>query len=326
MWSRRMFNGFALTGLASGLSGQAFSQTAFPTQPVKIIVPAAAGSTTDALARVVADQLGKKWQNTTIIENVAGAAMNIGARVVARAPADGHTLMVAPPQPLSYAHLLYKNLGYEPMKFAPVTVLAKIPNVLVARKDFPSNDLKSFIAYAKANPGKVNYGSGGLGTTAHLSAAQLETVAGIKMNHVPYRSSQPAMTDLLAGAIDIFFETLATSGPLYRDKMIKAFGIADSRRAESIPDVPTFSEAGLPGYQSITWFGLVAPPDTPKDIISRLNADVLSIMKTPEMQKFLNTTSLIPVATSPADSTAFFEAEAKLWDRVIREAKIEPQQ
>jgi tripartite-type tricarboxylate transporter receptor subunit TctC len=134
------------------------------------------------------------------------------------------------------------------------------------------------------------------------------------------------MTDLLAGAIDIFFETLATSGPLYRDKMIKAFGIADGRRADSIPDVPTFTEAGLPGYQSITWFGLVAPPDTPKDIVARLNADVLAIMKTPEMQKFLTTTSLIPVATSPADSTAFFEAEAKLWDRVIREAKIEPQQ
>jgi tripartite-type tricarboxylate transporter receptor subunit TctC len=198
--------------------------------------------------------------------------------------------------------------------------------VLVARKDFPANDLKSFIAYAKANPGKVNYGSGGLGTTAHLSAAQLEVVGGIKMNHVPYRSSQPAMTDLLAGAIDIFFETLATSGPLYRDKMIKAFGIADRRRADSIPDVPTFTEAGLPGYQSITWFGLVAPPGTPKDILARLNADVLAIMKTPEIQKFLNTTSLIPVAISPVDSSAFFEAEAELWDRVIREAKIEPQQ
>jgi tripartite-type tricarboxylate transporter receptor subunit TctC len=321
-----MVNGLAFTGLACGLTPRAFAQQSFPNQTVKIVVPAAAGSTADALSRVVADQLARKWQTSVVIENIAGAAMNIGARVVARAPADGHTLMIAPPQPLSYAHLLYKNLGYEPMKFAPVTVLAKIPNVLVARKDFPATDLKSFIAYAKANPGKINYGSGGLGTTAHLSAAQLEALAGIKMNHVPYRSSQPAMTDLLSGAIDIFFETLATSGPLYRDKNIKAFGIADSKRSDAIPDVPTIIDAGLPCFKSITWFGLVAPPDTPKPIMDRLNGDVLSIMKSPEMVKFLNGSQLTPVASSPADTTAFFKNEAALWERVIREAQIEPQQ
>jgi tripartite-type tricarboxylate transporter receptor subunit TctC len=134
------------------------------------------------------------------------------------------------------------------------------------------------------------------------------------------------MTDLLSGAIDIFFETLATSGPLYRDKNIKAFGIADSKRSDAIPDVPTISEAGLPGYQSITWFGLVAPPDTPKPIMDRLNGDVLSIMKSPEMVKFLNGSQLTPVASSPADTTAFFKNEAALWERVIREAQIEPQQ
>lgn len=324
MWTRRMVNGLALSGLAAGIS-KAHAQNAFPTQTVKIIVPAAAGSTTDAIGRILADQLAKRWQASTIIENVAGAAMNIGARALARAPADGHTLMIAPPQPLSYAHLLYKNLGYEPKQFAPVTVIAKIPNVLVARKDFPANNLAEFIAYAKANPGRVNYGSGGLGTTAHLSAAQLEVLAGIKMNHVPYRSSQPAMTDLLAGAIDIFFETLATSGPLYRDKTIKAFGIADTRRADSISDVPTMIEAGLAGYQSITWFGLVAPPGTSAALTQRLNADVKAVMQSPEMVKFLSGSSLTPVAGTPAETSAFFESEARLWERVIKEAGIEQQ-
>jgi len=231
------------------------AQEPFPSRTVKIVVPAAPGSTTDTLARIVADQLGQKWGKTAIVENVPGGAMNIGAGNVARAAPDGYTLLVAPPSPLSFNHMLFRDLGYEPTKFVAITMLAKIPNVLVVRKDLPATTLKELLDYGKANPGKLSYASQGVGSTAHLSAAQLEVQAGIKMVHVPYRGAQPALTDVVAGHVDMFFDTLATSVPLYRENKVKLLGVADLQRAGVIPDVPTFSEAGLPGFKSITWFG-----------------------------------------------------------------------
>ena len=193
------------------------AQEPFPSRTVKIVVPAAPGSTTDTLARIVADQLGQKWGKTAIVENVPGGAMNIGAGNVARAAPDGYTLLVAPPSPLSFNHMLFRDLGYEPTKFVAITMLAKIPNVLVVRKDLPATTLKELLDYGKANPGKLSYASQGVGSTAHLSAAQLEVQAGIKMVHVPYRGAQPALTDVVAGHVDMFFDTLATSVPLYRE-------------------------------------------------------------------------------------------------------------
>src|SRR5262244_969869 len=170
----------------------------YPSRTVKIVVPAIAGSTTDALARIVADQLNQKWGKAAIVENIPGGAMNIGALSVARVAPDGYTLLIAPPSPLSFNHLLYRDPGYEPGKFVPITMLAKIPNVLVVRKDLPASTLRELIDYAKANPGKLSYASQGVGSTAHLSAAQLEVRAGIKMVHVPYRGAQPALTDVVA--------------------------------------------------------------------------------------------------------------------------------
>src|SRR5499427_8115037 len=189
----------------------AHAQEPYPSRTVKIVIPSAPGSTTDTLARLVADQLSQKWGKATIVENIPGGAMNIGASAVARAAPDGYTLMVAPPSPLSFNHLLYRDPGYEPGKFVPITMLAKIPNVLVVRKDLPASTLRELIDYAKANPGKLSYASQGVGSTAHLSAAQLEVRAGIKMVHVPYRGAQPALTDVVAGHVDMFFDTLATS-------------------------------------------------------------------------------------------------------------------
>ena len=221
--------------------GPSPAQEPFPSRTVKIVVPAAPGSTTDTLARIVADQLSQKWGKAAVVENVPGGAMNIGAGNVARAAPDGYTLLVAPPSPLSFNHLLFRELGYEPTKFVPITMLAKIPNVLVVRKDLPASTLKELIDYGKANPGKLSYASQGVGSTAHLSAAQLEAQAGIKMVHVPYRGAQPALTDVVAGHVDMFFDTLATSVPLYRENKVKLLGVADLQRAAVIPDVPTFS-------------------------------------------------------------------------------------
>ena len=306
-------------------AGAVRAQNSYPTQTVKIVVPGPAGSTTDLLARTLAERLGKKWNRGTVIENISGGAMNIGARAVARAAPDGHTLLIAPPSPLSFSHVLYKEPGYDPAAFVPITMLATIPNVLVARKGLPVETMAEFIAYAKANPGKVTYASGGVGNTSHLSAEQLATRAGIKMLHVPYRGSQPALTDVVNGHVDIFFDTLTTSVPLYRDKQVKLLGVADLQRSSTVPEVPTISESGLSGYRSITWFGMVAPPGTPVALAERINRDTVEIMKTPEMQTFLSRVSLSPAALSPEDTRKFFRDESELWTRVIKEAGLELQ-
>ncbi|MGA7490054.1 MAG: tripartite tricarboxylate transporter substrate binding protein [Xanthobacteraceae bacterium] len=301
------------------------AQESFPARTVKIVVPAAPGSTTDTLARLVADRLSRTWGKAAIVENIPGGAMNIGAGNVAHAAPDGYTLLVAPPSPLSFNHLLYRELGYEPGKFVAITLLAKIPNVLVVRKDLPASTLQELIAYAKANPGKLSYASQGVGSTAHLSAAQLEAQAGIRMVHVPYRGAQPALTDVLAGHVDMFFDTLATSVPLYRDGKVKLLGVADTRRAGVIPEVPTFSEAGMPGFKSITWFGLVAPPATPAALAEKINHDVVALLKSQEVGDTLRKISLEAGATTPAETARFFGAEAALWGKVIKDAGIKPQ-
>jgi tripartite-type tricarboxylate transporter receptor subunit TctC len=314
------------------LAGQAMlwalpgkAEAPYPSRTVKIVVPSAPGSTTDTLARIIADQLGRKWGKTAIVENVPGGAMNIGAANVARALPDGYTLLIAPPSPLSFNHLIYRDPGYDPAKFVPITMLAKIPNVLAVRKDLPVATLRELIALAKANPGKLTYASQGIGSTAHLSGAQLEVRAGIKMVHVPYRGAQPALTDVIAGHVDMFFDTLATSVPLYRDGKVKLLGVADLVRARAAPEVLTLSEAGLPGFKSITWFGLVAPPGTPAALVAKINRDAVDVLQSRQVGGMLRNISLEAGATSPAETANFFAEEAALWANVIKEAHIAPE-
>jgi tripartite-type tricarboxylate transporter receptor subunit TctC len=306
-------------------SNQSRTEEPYPARMVRIVVPSAPGSTTDTLARIVADQLGRKWGKSVIVENVAGGAMNAGAANVARALPDGSTLMVAPPAPLTFNDLLFRDLGYRPSQFVPITLLAKVPNVLVVRNDFPAATLAELIAYAKANPGRLSYASQGVGSTAHLSASQLEALAGIKMVHVPYRGAQPALTDVMAGHVDLFFDTPTTSVPLYRNKMIKILAVADLARTAALPEVPTFSEAGLPGFRSITWFALVAPPNTPAEIAERINHDVVDVLVGKDVSDKLHDLSLDPGATTRSDTAKFFAEETALWSKVIKQANIEPQ-
>jgi tripartite-type tricarboxylate transporter receptor subunit TctC len=317
------FRFIALAAAASfALCAPARTQDAYPSRLVKIVVPAAPGSTTDTLARIVADQLAQKWGRSAIVENIAGGAMNVGAASVARAAPDGYTLMVAPPAPLSFNDLLYRDLGYVPTQFVPITLLATIPNILVVRKDLPAATLNELIAYAKANPGKLSYASQGAGSTAHLSASQLEVLAGVKMVHVPYRGAQPALTDVLAGHVDMFFDTLTTSVPLYRESKVRLLAVADLERARAVPEIPTFSEAGLPGFRSITWFGLAAPPATPAALADRINRDVVEILHRSDVRGKLNALSLDVGATTRAETAKFFAEETALWSRVIKEAAI----
>jgi tripartite-type tricarboxylate transporter receptor subunit TctC len=318
---------FALV-LAAGSAfwlGSGRAQEHYPLRSVKIVIPAAPGSTTDTLARIVAEHLGQTWGKPSIVENIPGGAMNIGAATVARAAPDGYTLLIAPPSPLSFNHLLYRDPGYDPTRFVPITMLAKIANVLVVRKDLPVSTPQELISLGKENPGKLSYASQGVGSTAHLSAAQLEVRTGMRMVHVPYRGAQPALTDVLAGHVDMFFDTLATSVPLYRDGKVKLIGVADLRRADIVPDVPTIAESGLPGFKSITWFGLAAPPATPAAIVEKINRDVVAILNQKEVRAILQHISLKPGATSPAETAKFFAEETALWSKVIHEAGIEPQ-
>ncbi len=301
------------------------AQDPYPARTVRIVVPSAPGSTTDTLARIVADRLARKWGKSVIVENVAGGAMNAGAANVARAAPDGLTLMVAPPAPLTFNDLLFRDLGYRPNLFVPITLLAKIPNILVVRNDLPAASVMELIAYAKANPGRLSYASQGVGSTAHLSASQLEALAGITMVHVPYRGAQPALTDVMAGHVDLFFDTPTTSVPLYRNKMIKILAVADLKRTPALPEVPTFSEAGLPGFRSITWFGLVAPPNTPAALAERINHDVVDVLGSQDVSDRLRDLSLDPGATTRADTAKFFAEETVLWSKVIKQANIEPQ-
>ena len=319
--------GYAIAVLATGAfcCDPISAQDPYPARTVRIVVPSAPGSTTDTLARIVADRLARKWGKPVIVENVAGGAMNAGAANVARAAPDGLTLMVAPPAPLTFNDLLYRDLGYRPNLFVPITLLAKIPNILVVRNDLPATSLTELIAYAKANPGRLSYASQGVGSTAHLSASQLEALAGIKMVHVPYRGAQPALTDVMAGNVDLFFDTPTTSAPLYRNKMIKILAVADLKRTPALLEVPTFSEAGLPGFRSITWFGLVAPPSTPAALADRINHDTVDVLASPEVNDRLHDLSLDPGATSRADTAKFFAEETALWSQVIKQAKIDPQ-
>lgn len=320
----RRAGSFVATVVVAALPSAA--QDAFPSRTVKIVVPSAAGSTTDSLARILAESLQKRWNgNPVIVENVAGAAMNLGARGVARSAPDGYTMMVAPPAPLAFNHVLYKDPGYEPAKFTPITMLAKIPNVMVVANKVPAKTLAEFIDFAKANPGKLNYASSGVGSTAHLTAALLEVRTGIKMVHVPYRGAIPALTDVVAGHVDLFYDTVATGVPMYKEGKARILGVGDLVRTPAAPEIPTMAEAGLPGFRSTTWFGLVAPPGMADAVADRLNADTVALLKSTEVSALLGKLSLDVGATTRTETVQFFAAEAEQWVKVIKEAGIEPQ-
>jgi tripartite-type tricarboxylate transporter receptor subunit TctC len=312
---------FALFLAMTANGARAQAQDSFPASRVTIVVPSPAGSTTDALARLVAEQLSQSWGKPVIVENNS-RGLNAGGEQAARAAPDGYTLLVSPPLPLTVAHLLFKEIGYQPDRFVPVSLLAKIANVLAVRKDLPARTVQELVAYGKANPGKLTYASQGGGSTAHLSGAQLEIRAGIKMVHVPYRGAAPALNDLIAGHIDMFFDTLTTSVPLHQADKIRIMALAGDERTPMLPDIPTIAESGLAGFRSITWFALVGPPAMPAALAARINRDVVDILRRPAVSAKLRDLRLDPMIGTPADAARFFAGETELWGKVIREANV----
>jgi tripartite-type tricarboxylate transporter receptor subunit TctC len=312
----------AMAGLVFFAATAGRTQEAFPSRTVKLVVPSAGGSTTDTLARIMADQLSRTWGKPVVVENISGGGMVVGATQAFRAAPDGYTLMVSPPSPVTINHLLYRDLAYDPLGFVPVALLAKVANVLVVRHDLPAANIAELIAYANANPGRLTFGSQGAGSTAHLSASQLEVQGGIKMVHVPYRGAVPALNDVIAGHIDMFFDTLTTSVPMYRGGKVKILAVGSSERSPVVPEIPTLAESGLPGFRSVTWFAIVAPPATPGALVDRINGDVRNALKRPEVATSLAKLTLDPMIGSPADAARFFAEETALWGKVIAEAHV----
>jgi tripartite-type tricarboxylate transporter receptor subunit TctC len=293
----------------------------YPTHPVRVVVPAPGGSTTDTLARIVADSLSQKWGQPAVVENIGGG-MVVGAAQVYRSTPDAYTLLVSPPAPIAFNQLLYRDLQYDPQQFVPVALLAKVANAMVVRRDLPAANVKELIAYAKANPDMLSYGSQGVGSTAHLSASQFEQMAGIKMVHVPYRGAVSTLTDIIAGRIDMFFDTLATSVPMYRADKVKILGVGSTERSRIIPEVPTIEEQGLPGFRSVTWFAVVAPPQTPESLVAKINQDIVDTLRQPDVAEKLGKLGLEPLIASRAEAASFFAEEAQLWGKVIAAANI----
>ena len=305
-----------LWGLPAG------AQEAYPVQLVRVIVPAAAGSTTDMVARLLADHFQKTWSVTVIVENIGGFAGNTGADHVARAAPDGSTLLVTSPAPLAINQFLYKNMPFKPSEFVPISLLARVPNVLLVRKTLEAQSLEELIASAKKNPDKLTYASQGVGSTAHLTAALLQILTGIKMVHVPYRGAAPALNDIIAGHVDMMFDTLATSLPLHRGGQARILAVGGAERSGALPEVPTLAEAGVPGFRSTTWFGLVAPPKTPTALAERISRDVAEALQRPEVGGRLRELMLDPVGGTPAEAGRFFAEEAVVWSKVIQDNQL----
>jgi tripartite-type tricarboxylate transporter receptor subunit TctC len=283
------------------------------------------GSTLDALARIVTDQLAHKWGQPVIIENVSGGGGNIGTDRFARSPPDGYTLMFSPPGPLTINPLLYGDVAYDPAKFVPITVLARVPNVLIVRNSLGAKSVADLIAKARASSGKLTYASQGVGSTAFLTAKLLEMRADVRMAHVPYRGAGPALTDIVAGHVDMMFDTIVTSLPLHRAGSATIVAIANLERSRALPQVPTFAESGIADFRSITWFGAVAPPGTSAILAERIRNDMAEALARPEAGAKLAELMLEPVANTPSQAAQFFGEEKVLWGAVIRDAGVKSQ-
>jgi tripartite-type tricarboxylate transporter receptor subunit TctC len=311
--------GLALAAMLAALP-QADAQD-YPSRPVKIIVPFPAGGTADVMPRVIGEWLSRKWGQPVVVENRTGAAGNIGAEAVAKAEPDGYTLLSAPPPPLVINQNLYPKLGFDPSEFVPIVIMGRVPNALVVNPKLPLNSVAEVIAYAKANPGKLTSATQGNGTTSHLTSELFQMMADLKFQHVPYRGSAPALTDLVAGSVDLMFDNLGVSLPLVKGGQLKLLGVATPKRMASLPDVPTIAET-LPGFESAAWFAIVAPPKTPQAVVDKINADVNEALRQSDIVQRLTQLSAEPIGGTPQATAAYMREEIERWHKVIKAANV----
>ena len=322
-----MVNRLALIAAAAMLLSPAAAQSPsdYPNKPVKIVVTVPAGGGVDSVTRLFAEQLHQKLGQPFVIENRGGAGGNVGAEAAYTSPPDGYTLMSSQPAPLTTNVSLYKKLNFDPTKLEPVGVMSKFPNVLLVRQDFPAKTVQEFNAYVKANQGKVNFASQGIGTTSHLTAELYMTMTGTKMVHVPYRGTGPALNDIIAGHVDLIFMELSSAVKLHEGKKARILAVATDKRLDTLKDIPTMIEAGLPDFISDTWNAISAPPNTPAPIIAKLNKAMNDIVNDADTKKRFAQLNLIAVAGSPADMRKLVNEETKRWGDVIKKAGIKPE-
>ncbi|MFN4351139.1 MAG: Bug family tripartite tricarboxylate transporter substrate binding protein [Hylemonella sp.] len=306
------------------MSPMALAQDAWPNKPVKIVVPFAPGGTTDILARAMAPELTKVFGQPFVVDNRGGAGGNVGADIVAKSPADGYTLLMGTVGTHGINKALYAKLPYEPQKdFAPITLVAGVPNVMVMNADkaraLNINNVADFIKYARANPGKLNMASSGNGTSIHLAGELFKSMTGIFMTHIPYRGSGPALLDMVGGNMDVMFDNLPSSMPHIKSGKLKAFAVTSGQRSTALPDTPTVEEAGqLKGFEASSWFGLLAPAGTPPDIVNRIQQEVAKSLNTQAIKEKLQAQGAIPGGMSPQEFTRFIDAEHKKWAAVVK--------
>ena len=312
---------FALAGAALAAACIAFPAAAqnYPARPVTIVVPFAAGGTTDILARVIGLALGKELGQPVVIDNRAGAGGNIGAQFAARAPADGYTLFMGTVGTHAINASLYRKMPFDPVKdFAPLTRVAMVPNLLVANPSKPYRNVKELVAYAKANPERVNFGSSGSGSSIHLSGELFNTLAKVDMVHVPYKGSAPAVSDLIGGQIDIMFDNMPSAIQHVRAGRLKALAVTTARRSPELPDVPTIAEAGVPGYEATSWFGMFATAGTPAPVLARVHAALARVLADPEVRRKIGEQGAEPYSEKPEQFAEFLRKESAKWSQVVK--------
>jgi tripartite-type tricarboxylate transporter receptor subunit TctC len=297
----------------------------YPNRPVKIIVSVPAGGGVDTVTRIFAARLQQRLGQPFVIENRGGGGGNIGAEAVYTSEPDGYTLLASQPAPITSNIALYKKLNFDPVALEPVAIMSKFPNVLLVRQEFPARTVQEFIAYAKANPGKVTYASQGPGTSSHLTAELFTKMAGTKMLHVPYRGTGPALNDIVAGHVDFIFMELSAAFKLHEGGKARILATATEKRLGILPDAPTLIEVGLPGFISDTWNAISAPPKTPAAIIAKLSRAMNDVLEEPETKARFRELNLLPGGGSPEDLAKLKRAETERWSKVIREAGIEPE-
>ena len=298
----------------------------WPTRPVKLVVPFAAGGTTDILARVVAAKVSEEFGQQFIVENKTGAGGNIAAEFVAKAEPDGYTFVVGTPGTHAINQFVFKNMNYDQARdIAPVIIIARVPNLCSVTNSLPVKSVAELIAYAKSRPGELFYGTPGLGSTAHVSTELFKSMTGVEMTHVPYKGSAPALTDLIAGRVQLMIDNLPAAQPFADSSSIRPLAVSSAKRWPGLPDLPTIAEAGVPGYEAASWFTIGAPAKTPKEIIDKLNASVDRFLKTDDGVARLRKLGAEPAGGSPADMQAYVLAETEKWGKVAKFAGIKPE-
>ncbi len=307
------------TLLAAAVVAPTRAQAPYPAKAIRYVVPFPAGGPLDIVARAVGQELNRAWGQPVIIDNRPGAGGNIGADVVAKAPADGYTILMGAVSTHAINPTLYSKIPYDPIKdFAPITLITSVPNVLVVHPSIPAKTVRELIAIAKARPGQLNFASGSTGSAGHLAGELFNTMAGVKMVHIPYKGAGPAVVDLLAGHVSLMFDNLASALPNIKAGRVRAIAVTTARRSPFVPDLPTISESGLPGFDIGTWFGVFAPAGTPREVVTKLNAEIVRILNTPGMKDRLANLGAEPMGNTPEQFAAFIKTEIPKYAKVIK--------